>query len=448
MINHRAIILETLLLIEKEEDYSHHIIRDVLDKYDYLPKQERSFIKRVTEGTLERKIELMYVIDRFSKVKCTKMKPVIRLILEMSVYQLLYMDAIPDSAVCNEAVKLSGKKGFHNLKGFVNGVLRTILRNKDTIEYPDINQDAVAYLSVRYSMPEWIVRLFLKEHGAENTEKMLMSFLEKKSTMIRINQSKIEKEKLLSLLLAEQVTVRESKLLPYALKISGMDQISEMSTFKKGYFQVQDISSMLVCELAGIREEQTVLDVCAAPGGKAMHAADILHGTGKVIACDVSAQKVALIDEHVSRYRYENVETLERDARIFSEEFRELADVLLVDVPCSGLGIMGRKNDIKYRLDKERLDSLSTLQKEIVTNVAGYVKPGGTIMYSTCTIRQAENEEMVSYILENLPFEAVDFYDSLPQGLKLESAKNGYAQFLPGIHGTDGFFIARFRRKG
>ena len=279
MINHRAIILETLLLIEKEEDYSHHIIRDVLDKYDYLPKQERSFIKRVTEGTLERKIELMYVIDRFSKVKCTKMKPVIRLILEMSVYQLLYMDAIPDSAVCNEAVKLSAKKGFHNLKGFVNGVLRTILRNKDTIEYPDINQDAVAYLSVRYSMPEWIVRLFLKEHGAENTEKMLMSFLEKKSTMIRINQSKIEKEKLLSLLLAEQVTVRESKLLPYALKISGMDQISEMSTFKKGYFQVQDISSMLVCELAGIREEQTVLDVCAAPGGKAMHAADTVSYT-------------------------------------------------------------------------------------------------------------------------------------------------------------------------
>lgn len=447
MTNERLIILETLLVIGQGEAYSHIIIKDVLDKYAYLDRQERSFIKRVTEGTLERRMELDYFIDQFSNIKTGKMKPVIRTILEMGVYQLKYMDAVPVSAVCNESVKLAEKKGFHTLKGFVNGVLRNIARNLDTVAYPDRKTDISAYLSVRYSMPKWIVRLFLEEQGEETTEKMLHAFLEPRAVTVRANLSKIPVSELKKNLLEEGIQIEQAPYLPYALHLIKTDSLSGLPSFQKGYFQVQDISSMLVCELAGIRHGSYVIDVCAAPGGKALHAADRLNGSGYVEARDLTDAKISLLEENIRRCEFSNVGTSVKDARILTEESIEQADVVLADLPCSGFGVMGRKNDIKYRMSPEKLESLVVLQREILRTVSRYVKPGGTLMFSTCTIRRAENEETVSWIEKQLPFTAVSLEDRLPQGLEVSTAARGYVQLLPGIHDTDGFFIAKFQKQ-
>lgn len=451
MTNDRLVILETLLAIQKGEGFSSNIIRDVLDKYSYLDRQERSFIKRVCEGTLERKIELDFILNQFSNTRTAKMKPVIRTILEMSVYQLKYMDAVPASAVCNEAVKLAEKKGFGALKGFVNGVLRGISRNLNGIAYPDAAQDMCSYLSIRYSMPEWLTALFLKEQGERITERIFSSFMEPKPLTVRVNLSKTDVETLIQSIEKENTNIKaeQAPYLPYALYLTGTDSIAELPSFQKGYFQVQDVSSMLVCSLAGIKGGDYVLDVCAAPGGKALHAADRLKQLakgGKVTAHDLTEQKLSLIKENCKRSGFDNIETSIQDATAFDETGFESADVLIADLPCSGFGIMGKKNDIKYRMTEEKLSSLVKLQRKILMNVSRYVKPGGTLMFSTCTIHRAENEENVAWITEHLPFETVSIAEELPQNLAAATADKGYVQLLPGVHETDGFFIARFKK--
>lgn len=449
MTNDRMVILETLLAIKRGEGYSNNMIKDVLDKYSYLDRQNRSFIKRVCEGTLERQIELDYILDQFSATKTRKMKPVILAILEMGVYQLKYMDSVPASAVCNEAVKLAEKKGFRTLKGFVNGVLRNISRSLNEITYPDRKQDMCTYLSVKYSMPKWLVSLFLKEQGEEITEQLLTSFLEPKAVTARVNLSKILTTDLAKRLEIENVQTEPAPYLPYALYLKGTDSIAEIPSFKEGCFQIQDISSMLVCALAGISGGSQVLDVCAAPGGKALHAADLLNQLaegGHVTAHDLTEAKISLIEENRKRCGFENISISIQDAASFQEAEAESADILLADLPCSGFGIIGKKSDIKYRMTEEKLSSLVSLQREILKNVSRYVKPGGTLMFSTCTIHRAENEENVEWIKENLPFEAVSLAEKLPEGMCAPTADKGYIQLLPGIHETDGFFIARFKK--
>ncbi len=445
MINDRAIILETLLEIQKESAYSNVIIKNVLDKYGYLERQDRSFIKRVCEGTLERRIELDYILNQFSSTKTNKMKPVIRTILEMGVYQLKYMDAVPASAVCNEAVKLAEKKGFRTLKGFVNGVLRNVSRNLDTVKYPD-RSDTVMSLSIRYSMPEWLVKQFLSEQGEKNTEQILHAFLESRPLTIRTNLSKISADELEKRLLNEQVSVEKVSGLPYAFRLTQTDSIAELDSFHKGYFQVQDVSSMLVCEAANIAEGDYVLDVCAAPGGKSIHAADILRGSGHVEARDLTEEKVSLIREHIQRVGFSNIDAVVQDACELTPSMVGKADVVIADLPCSGLGIMGRKNDIKYRVTQESMASIVELQRNILRVVSQYVKPGGTLMFSTCTIHRAENEDNVLWIEENLPFQRSTHLE-LQEAYAANTQEQGYIQLLPQLHNTDGFFIAKFKRK-
>jgi 16S rRNA (cytosine967-C5)-methyltransferase len=218
--------------------------------------------------------------------------------------------------------------------------------------------------------------------------------------------------------------------------------------YDEGAFLVQDISSMLVCEVAGIKTDNTVVDVCSAPGGKSLHAADKLKGTGQVIARDLSANKCMIIRENVNRMRAANVTVEQYDAEKHDESMESKADVLICDLPCSGLGVIGRKPDIKMNTDEESIQNLQEKQRSILNAVWNYVKPGGIMMYSTCTVTKEENEENVKWILENLPFEPVDLTEKLPEKMKsIETAKDGYIQILPGEFETDGFFIAKLRRK-
>ena len=430
-MNSREIILDILLEISGQNEYSNILITAVLNKYDYLEPREKAFIKHVAEGTLERRIQIDYVLDRYSKVPVRKMKPLIRELLRMSVYQILFMENVPDAAVCNEAVKLAKKRKFQTLQGYVNGVLRTIVREKDKIPYPEREKDIVRYFSICYSMPEWLVRHFQKAYGDEKTEKILQGFLERQPVCVRIDEN-LEEEKRKEILDAwrrDGVKVKNHPALSYAFLLEGTEGISRLYGYQEGYFTVQDVSSMMVVEEAGIQAGNVVLDVCAAPGGKTMHAACKLHGTGQVIACDVTEYKTQKIEENCERLGYENVTVRVQDARVFDETLEGKADVVIADVPCSGLGVIGKKQDIKYRVTEESLQQITELQREIIRNVVRYVKPGGTLMYSTCTINAGENEKMVEWICEQFAFE-----------------KNRMVQLLPGIDETDGFFYARLRR--
>ena len=466
-VNEREIVLEVLLEITENGQFSHIILRDVLSKYQYLEKRERAFITRVTEGTLEHMIEIDYILDQFSKIKVKKMKPVIRAILRSAVYQLKYMDSVPDRAVCNEAVKLAVRKGFSGLRGYVNGVLRSVARGVDGVQYP---KETMEELSVRYSCPKWILDLWGGTYDAEVIGKMLNDFQQEKPVTIRCCLNRGTPEELKERLEAEGVTVVQHPYLSYAFQISGYDHLSELAAFQEGLFTVQDISSMLVAEIASPEAGAQVIDVCAAPGGKALHAAEKLlladgkmadgntngnangNGTrdifGHVEARDLTETKVELIRENIERTGLTNISAVCRDASVPDQESVESADLVIADLPCSGLGVIGRKPDLKYKASPEGIKSLVMLQRKILSCVQAYVKPGGTLVYSTCTVNPAENVDNVHWFLEQYPeFSPDDIHDRLCPELQDSVMVKGCIQLLPGIHKSDGFFISRLVKR-
>ena len=275
-VNLRELVLEVLLAVTRDQEYSHTVIRGMMDKYQYLGKQERSYLKRVCEGTLEHMIWIDYVINQFSKIKVNKMKPQIRCILRSSVYELKYMDAVPPSATCNEAVKLARKRGFHNLSGFVNGVLRNISRNLGNVSLPDEKRNLLQYLSVKYSVPEWMIEMWQEAYSQEQIESFLGAFLVKPPTSVRVNPLKSTKEELRQELTLEGITVRDNKEVPGALYLENYDFLGKLASFRAGKFYVQDVSSMQVALWAQPKPGDYILDVCAAPGGKSIHLAEML----------------------------------------------------------------------------------------------------------------------------------------------------------------------------
>lgn len=435
MVNTRELILGILLEVAEDGNYSHLVIRSVLDKYQYLEKQERAFITRVAEGTIQTMIELDYIINQFSKVKVNKMKPVIRNILRMSVYQLKYMDSVPASAACNEAVKLARKKGFSSLSGFVNGVLRNISRGLAEVKYPDKDKTPVAYYSVKYSMPEWIVEQWFADYGVDTASTAIKAFAKEAPITIRTNLKKTTPEELESLLQSEGVSVKKVELedfpnLDYAFVISDFDYLNALPSFRDGLFYVQDISSMMVAELAAPKIGDYIIDVCAAPGGKSTHLAEKLQGSGMVEARDLTEYKIGLIEENIARHDCTNMKAVQMDATVLDEASLHKADIVVADLPCSGLGVMRKKADIKYKMKPEKMTSLVELQRNMLHIVCNYVKENGILLYSTCTIHRGENEENVTWFLENHPE-----FELLSQ-----------QQIFPQEDFGDGFFIAKLKR--
>jgi len=442
----RELVLGVLLEVTRDGEYSHISLRNVLTKYQYLDKRDRAFITRVVEGTLEHMIEIDYIINQFSKVKVNKMKPVIRCILRSAVYQLKYMDSVPNSAACNEAVKLAVKKGFASLKGFVNGVLRSIERNLDTITYPD-EANLLEHLSVKYSMPEWILQKCLAQYDRVTVETMLADFQTEKPTTIRVNRNVMSKEELVESLEKQGVHVENHPYLADALWISSYDYLADVDSFQMGAFHVQDISSMLVAHLANPQEGDIVIDVCAAPGGKSLHMAELLRGTGHVEARDLTEYKVNLIWDNIHRSGMKNIEAVCQDATVFDEESVGKADIVVADLPCSGLGVLGKKTDLKYKMTEQTQSDLVELQRDILSKVKAYVKQGGTLIYSTCTINEAENMGNVEWFLsENKDFDLVSVKEDLCEELRESVVRDGCLQLLPGVHKSDGFFIAKFKK--
>lgn len=438
--NLRDIVCDLLLETTREQTPSHVAIRRMLEKYQYLGSGERRFISRLTRGTLERQISLDWMIERFSSVKVKKMKPVIRTILRMSVYQIKYMDGVPDSAVCNEAVKLAKKRGFKNLSGFVNGVLRNMIRHPEKLDLPEDN------FSVYYSQPQWLVDYWTDRYGKEKTKEMFEWFLGEQPLTVRVCKNRMTPEEFVDRMKAQNVEAIQNPLVQEAFTLKGFDYLGALEEFREGFCTVQDVSSMLVAKAAGVKPTDKVIDVCAAPGGKSIQISELLTDGGQVISRDLTEAKVGLIEENIQRMNAGHIQAECQDALVFRPEDKESADIVIADLPCSGLGVIGRKADIKYRMSRENMKSLADLQRKILSIVQAYVKPGGCLIYSTCTVNPEENEENVRWFQENYPFEPESLAGFLPEGINSDTMEQGRIQLMPGEYGTDGFFIARFRR--
>lgn len=408
--------------VNRNNTFSHILLKNVLDKYNYIGEQDKAFIKRVFEGTLEREITLDHVINTYSKVPTEKMKPLIRCLLRMSVYQILYMDRVPDSAAINEAVKLAKKRKFVSLSGFVNGVLRTVSREKENCVKTDD-------LSVRYSASELLVESLREDYGEEKARDILEHSLKERHLTVRMREElfKSDIDEIIDEWEREGIQYRCLIEPSYAYELKNTGDLERLECFKRGLYTVMDASSMLVCENAHIKDGDIVLDVCAAPGGKSLHA---VSKGAKVFARDVSEHKISLIEENIERLNAENITLKVWDATEFDDSVKDFADIVIADVPCSGFGVISKKPDIKNNVTKDSLDSIVELQRKIIDNVCRYVKKGGYLMYSTCTLRKAENEEQVAYIVKEHPFEQ-------------EFVKTVFPD-----EDHDGFFIARLKRIG
>lgn len=428
-MNSRDVVLDILMDVETKNTFSNIAISKALSKNQFEDKRERAFVTRLAEGVMERRITLDYVINKFSKTKTDKCKPLIACLLRMGAYQILYMDNVPDSAACNEAVKLAKNHGFGSLSGFVNGVLRGISRNGRDILESQMPKDISEYISVKYSIPVWLCKKLIKDYPDSYKDILGGCFSDRKTT-IRVNTTKTTKAELTDMLKEAGIAVENGHYDDKALLISDYDFIKKIPGYKQGLFSVQDESSMCAIRAASIKQGDTLIDVCAAPGGKTTCAAEYLMGDGRIYSMDISEEKLELIEENVKRLGFDNVDISCHDATEPIDGMR--ADVVIADLPCSGLGILGRKNDIKYRLNEEQLDELVLLQRRILNVVANYVKSDGTLLFSTCTINPDENQANVRWFLG----EHRDF------SLKEERL------FLQGMDNCDGFYYAVMKRIG
>ena len=450
-VNEREVVLDMLLSL-REGKLSHTILKDTLDSYLYLDKSSRGFITRLYEGTIEKRLYLDFIIDGYSKTPVKKMKPIIMLLLEMAVYQLFFMDRVPDSAAINEAVKLTKKRGLTGLSGFGNGVLRNIARNKESIVLPDKNKDIITYLEIKYSTPKAVVEHFINDYGSEKAEEILAAFEEKRPLTARATKG--DREELIKKLEGEGLSISTDTIFPESVRILELDSLGFLESFEAGDFVIQDESSQFIGKIVSLPKGARVLDLCAAPGGKSLLFAE-MEEVDEIISCDITESKTELIEDNIRRIGTDKIRTMVNDASLYNPDFVDGFDLVICDLPCSGLGVMGRKRDIKYNVSIDKIRELAILQKKILENAARYVKKDGRLIYSTCTMTRAENEENFTFISEFKGFSAVDFSDKIrgyvdryKDGERLvNEAKKGFIKLFPGELGTDGFFISEFMRE-
>ena len=428
----------------REGAYSNIAVKQELDE-NGLGRLDKALVTEIVNGTLRNLTRIDWIKSQF--IKKNKIEPWIEDIIRCGIYQLLFLDRVPDSAVCNESAELARKHGHEGTVKFVNGVLRNISRNKEKLEYPDKEKDTVKYLAVFYSHPEWIVKKWVKDYGRQFTEELLKANNETPPFTIRCNRLKISKQELMTILAEENIECEGGSYNPEAIYIRGTSAIEGKDSFKKGYYQVQDESSMLVAHIIDPKPGDVILDMCSAPGGKTTHIAELMENQGEIVARDVHKHKLKLVEENCSRLGVNIVRTEIYNGTILDEGSIGKFDKVLLDAPCSGLGVMRRKPDLRWKKEPDDFKELSKLQRELLELASKYVKPGGTLIYSTCTINKTENIEVVKdFLSKNQQFQIESLISQIPENLVCESAQEGYLELFPSTHGTDGFFIAKIRK--
>lgn len=438
----REIALEVLYKIEEKGAYSNVQLNYVLEKYN--PGfQERSLATSLVYGVLRHRNTLDWQIEQFSKRPVKKMTVWIRNILRQGVYQLLYMEKIPQSAACNEAVKLARKKGHEGVSRFVNGIMRNIARNLSNLTWPEAKEE---FISVYYSHPDWLVKHWAELFGWEKTEEICRADNAVPALSVRANRLKITAEGLQERLAAEGVVSSQSSLAKEGLLLEGSSSLSRLTSYQDGLFQVQDESSMLVGLVLAPKPGEKVLDCCSAPGGKTTHLAELMDNQGEIIANELQKSKLTLIDSACQRLGIDIVQTVNHDGRDLSQLYQDKMDRVLLDAPCSGLGILRRKPDARWRKSLSQVKELVELQSELLSSAASCVRPGGVLVYSTCSIEPEENIQQIrDFLKKHQDFYLSDLSPYLPAVLQSSIEDKGMLQLYPGM--TDGFFICRMERK-
>ena len=434
MQNPRQLAFEALTKTEKEGAYSNIALDFLLSKSD-CDTRDRAFVSNLFYGVIERKITLDYQISLYLSKPINKLKKDVLTVLRIGAYQLLFMDKVPSSAAVNESVNITKKNGLSYASGLVNAVLRKI--DKNGLQLPP-EKDFSEYLSVKYSCPEWLINKWIKELGKEDTIGVLESSVKVCKTYIRVNNTLITSQELIKELENEDIKAVETNNENCLEIILGGRSVESLESFKKGLFHVQDAACQLCAKALGVKPGYRVFDLCAAPGGKTYTIAEEMNNEGEVFSFDIHEHRVKLIESGAERLNLTCVKAKTGDATQFYPKLGK-ADAVLCDVPCSGFGIIGRKPEIKYK-DPDEIKQLPALQLQILKNAAEYVKPGGRLVYSTCTVSHSENKKVCNKFLEGTDeFEIVSPFKNL--------SKEEFLTLLPHKHETDGFFIACFERK-
>lgn len=423
MMNARKAAVTALLKVETDLAYSNIALNAVL-KESGIEGSDKALASAIFYGVLDRKITLDYVLSLYVKTPLKKVKPFTLAVMRSALYQIMFMDKIPSSAAVNEAVKLVKNSKDSHSSGFVNAVLRNILRSE--ISIPSGND--IKSLSVRYSCPEWIIKSFINDYGEENTICLLEESLKPAPVIVRVNTLKCDADYLIKEF--QNIGAHAEKCEnENALIIKNGIDISNCALYKKGYFHAEDLASQTAVSVLSPKANERVLDMCASPGGKSFLMAELMENKGEIISCDLYEQRVALIKNGAKRLSLDIIKTKCADATVFDESLGKF-DSILCDVPCSGLGVIRRKPDIKYKEETD-FSSLSEIQYKILTNAANYLKSGGKILYSTCTLRREENENLVNrFIMEYNGFCKV--YEHT---------------YMPHIDKTDGFYCALLEKQ-
>lgn len=433
-VSARGLALEVLIKAESGGQYSNIIIDKALDGCSLGDADKRLFTATVM-GVIERKITLDYYIDALSE-HSERIDPQTRAVLRIGLYQLMFLDRIPKYAAINETVAIAPRRS----RGFVNAVLRGYLRRGDGIGLPDAESAPLEYLSVKYSFPVHMCKIFVDSFGRERAERMFERFNETPELTLRINTLKVSRNDYADILSRAGIRYELTEGSPCGIRVFGVP-FGMLPHFEDGFFFIQDEASQICVEAFGAKEGMLAIDCCACPGSKSFGAAISMHNRGRVISRDIHASKLSLVCEGARRLGIDIISVAEGDARHIDDALIGAADLVICDVPCSGLGVIGKKPEIRYK-DMSQSERLPSVQSDILNTASRYVKRGGTLMYSTCTVLSCENGDVIdAFMAEHSEFEAVDFSVG---GL---CSQNGRLSLYPDIHKTDGFFIAKMRRK-
>lgn len=439
----RYTVVHALIQVNQNSGYSNVVLNQALQQSE-LSTADRMFASALFYGTLERKITLDFIISHYSSKPLNKLSPQVLEILRVSIYQILYLDSVPDSAAVNEGVALTKLLGVTSASGFVNAILRSFLR--DDKKFPECKGNRLRKWEIRYSCPEWLIKILLETYGEEDTVSFLESSLGRQSLYARVNTTKITAHALIEKLNQEGIAAVECPDLKNCISLSKTSAVEDIPSFKEGLFHIQDKSSQLCASLLDAKPGESVLDLCAAPGSKSFTIAELMFGNGTITSCDLTQEKLSKVSEGAKRLGLSIIKPTLNDARIFNKSF-PLFDCVLCDVPCSGIGIIGRKPEIKYKNPKE-LTGLPAIQKQILEQASLYLKPGGRMIYSTCTLLPQENTQITDSFLQK-------HNDFLPEPLPEELQKFLFGNYdqsrynltlFPNMVKTDGFFLAIMKK--
>lgn len=438
----RAVALSLLCRVSADKGYSNILLNQELSSGS-LSALDAAFTTTLVYGVLEKMICLDFFISHFAKRSVKDIEPKALNIIRLGAYQIMFLDKVPDSAAVNESVRLAKSSGAAKAAGLVNAVLRRIVENKENLPYPDSEKDFKRFLHVKYSCPQWLLKKWIDEYGKETAKGILEGIEQKPKAVLRVNTLKITADGLIERLKDEGVTAEKLTILPNCLTADKLPNLRASKSFNEGLFTVQNTASQLCCHAADAKPGDTVIDMCAAPGGKSFTLAFNMQNRGIIKSLELYEQRLKLISDGAKRLSVDIIKTAKNDASKHNESLG-LADIVMCDVPCSGLGVIGRKPEIKMKNPVE-FDELPDLQYSIICESSMHVKLGGTLVYSTCTLSKAENQD----VCEKFLGEHKSFACALPKDIRDISKCGAHevgATFFPHITGSDGFFVAVFKK--